>query len=295
MNNQRMPYRPALLAGALLVSLVAPGCVTSPATGERQLVLISRQQEIAMGREAAPELEKELGGRVADEDVQAYVAKVGERVAAKSERPMPYEFHVVDASVPNALALPGGKIYITAGLLRAMESECELAAVLSHEVGHVADRHNVHGLQRQLGVELVAELAASAVGADAAQAARIGTQIAGGMVNLKYSREDEYLADRLGVRYMARAGYNPYGMVALLETLQREAGGGERAAWAEMFRTHPLTSNRIQAARDLVRRRYRDASPEGCDVPDEAFLRMQERLPAPADQATQPAPESETP
>jgi len=289
MNSQPISHLLSLMVGLGLASLLAPGCVTSPATGERQLVLVSREQEIALGREAAPELEAQLGGLVADQDVQSYVAEVGARVAARSERPMPYEFHVVDSPVPNALALPGGKIYITAGLLRAMESECELAAVLGHEIGHVADRHNVQGLQRQLGVQLVAELAGAAVGTDAGAAVRAGAQIAGGMVNLHYSREQEYLADTLGVRYMSQAGYNPYGMVALLETLQREAGGGEGASWTEMFRTHPLTGNRIQAARDVVRRRYPDASPAGCDVPDEAFLRMQQRLgPQPATQS--PAP-----
>jgi len=191
--------------------------------------------------------------------------------------------------VPNALALPGGKIYITAGLLRAMESECELAAVLGHEVGHVADRHNVQGLQRQMGVQLVAELAAAAVGADGGTAARVGTQIVGGMFNLKYSREDEYQADELGVRYMARAGYNPYGMVALLETLQEASGGGEAPGWTEILQTHPLTSNRIEEARRNVRRQHPNASPAGCTVADDAFSRMQQRLgPQPAQEGRAP-------
>ncbi len=265
----------------LMVALVGTmglglaGCGTNPVTGERELMLISTEQEIAMGREAAPQLAEELGGLVPDPTLQQYIQQVGTRVAANSHRPeLDYQFALVRSEQPNALALPGGYIFITQGLFERMGNEAELAAVLGHEVAHVAARHNIQGLQRAMGVQLFAEVLGAVIGGTGGSVAQAGTQIAGGMFNLRYSRSAEYEADLLGMEYLARSNYNPYGMVLLLETLSELGGGG-----VEMLQTHPLTENRIAEVQQVFRQEYPNYSPEeprGFNT--ETFRRMQARL-----------------
>jgi len=270
-----------LMLPAIALALFPAGCSTNPVTGERELILISREQEITMGQEAAPRFEEEFGGRVADETLQSYVQSIGGALAARSDRDMPYEFILVQSGTPNAFALPGGKVFITAGLMSYMTNERQLAAVLGHEVGHVAARHNVKRMQMQMGTALlldIAERAVSGKGQGAQRAKDIG-QIIGAMVNLRYSRDDEYQADKLGVEYMSRAGYNPWGMVELLTVLMNlsEEEGGRLE---EMFRTHPLTSNRIEEARETIEAQpsYEKFSADAPDPHRQRFLRMRRRL-----------------
>ena len=267
-----------MLAAVLVGAAVLGGCSENPATGERQLRLISDQQEIAMGSEAAPEFEQEFMGVVPDAQVQTYVNQVGQRVAAQSEREMPYEFKLLRSDLPNAFALPGGKIYITDGLLQIMGTERELAAVLGHEVGHVAAAHNVQGMQRQMGTSVLAEIAAAAVGGRAGEAAKVATQVTAGMVNLKYSRGDENQADQLGIRYLAKAGYNPWGMVEMLNSLaEASGGGGGGGTLASMFSTHPLTEDRIEKTQETVQREYPQAQRGAAQPNNEAFLQTRQR------------------
>lgn len=225
------------------------GCAVNPVTGQRELVLISQDQEIAMGNEAAPEFEKEFGGRVPNETVQAYVSRVGQRLAGVSDRPMPYTYTLVSSKVPNAFALPGGNIFITAGLMKAMTNERQLAAVLGHETGHVAARHSVQQMQKQMGAQLLVEIASRAgSGEGGTGAAGDVAKIVSSMALLKYSRSDEYQADELGIKYAAKAGYNPWGVVELL-TLLQAMQDAEPGRFQEMFQTHPLSSKRIEQAR----------------------------------------------
>ncbi len=260
---------PLLLA--VLAAAVVPGCSQNPVTGERQLSLIPRQQEVAMGEEAAPQFKEEFGGEVTDPQVQNYVRSVGQRVARVAARDLPYEFTAVRDDTPNAFALPGGKIFITAGLLNRLTNEQQLAAVLAHEVAHADIGHNVQALQRQMGVEVLAQAAGAVIGGTAGEAAAAATKVVGGMRTLSYSRDAEYEADRYGMIYMERAGYNPWGMVELLTVLynlSQQQGG----RLTEMFQTHPLTSNRIERAETQAREdfpRYsRDAaSPQAPRAP----------------------------
>jgi len=228
------------------------GCAVNPVTGQRELVLISQDQEIAMGNEAAPEFEKEFGGRVPNETVQAYVSRVGQRLAGVSDRPMPYTYTLVSSKVPNAFALPGGNIFITAGLMKAMTNERQLAAVLGHETGHVAARHSVQQMQKQMGAQLLVEIASRAgSGEGGTGAAGDVAKIVSSMALLKYSRSDEYQADELGIKYAAQAGYNPWGMVELLQVLN-SLHDKEPGRFDELFQTHPLSSNRIDRARTIL-------------------------------------------
>ena len=268
----------ATLVAALWAAGV--GCVTNPATGQRKLRLISTEQEIALGRQAAPQLELEFGGKLEDEAVQQYVRHIGLRVAAASERrDVPYEYALLADEEPNAFALPGGKIYVTAGLIGMMANERQLAAALGHETGHVAAGHNIDAIQRQLPSAILADLATTAVGGTGGEVVKVATDIAGAMFTLRYSRQDEYQADQLGIRYMSKAGYNPWGMVQLLETLLQEAGPEpDEGPLGRMFRTHPLTSERIQKAREEIRRKHRRQSPDTADPHAGRFRQIQVRV-----------------
>ncbi len=235
-----------------------------------------------MGEEAAPEFEKEFGGRVQDEQLQSYVLAVGGKVAGVSDREMPYEFTLLRSEVPNAFALPGGKIFITAGLMRRMSNERQLAAVLAHETAHVAAKHNVMGLQRQMGAAVLVEIAGRVVGGDKAEAAQAAAKIVAGIGSLHYSREDEYQADEIGIRYMELARYNPWGMVELL-TVLKNLSDSEPGTLGEMLQTHPLSSKRIEEAENIIRsnEEYSLYSPEGSDPARQRFGSMHRRLPLP--------------
>ena len=164
--------RTNLVLSLLLISIVLPvatGCSTNPVTGKRELIAIPRSYEISMGLQAAPEVEKQFGGPVADATLQAYIQMVGKKVADVADRKMPYDFTLLNSEIPNAFALPGGKIFVTAGLMSRMTNERQLAAVLGHEIVHVAALHGVKGMQRGIGASVVVELAAAAAGEDKAR------------------------------------------------------------------------------------------------------------------------------
>jgi len=272
--------RTALLLAAWAIGLAAlAGCSLNPVTGKRELILISREQEIALGADAAPDFEKEFGGKVASEPLQQYIRALGAKIAAVSDRPMPYEYTLLASDVPNAFALPGGKIYITAGLMKAMTNERQLAAVLAHETAHVAARHSVKQMQKQMGAQLLLEIASRAGGADTSTAAADIGKVVATMALLKYSRDDEYQADQVGIEYAARAGYNPWGMVELLHVLlnmqEQEPGRLE-----EMFQTHPLSSKRLEKARAILTGNpaYDRWSPDAPDPGATTFQRMRQAL-----------------
>jgi predicted Zn-dependent protease len=253
MRSLPLPVRNlAALLAALLV--LASGCAVNPVTGQQELVLMSEQQELAMGAEYYPQTTQINNGLVPhDPRLQAYVSRVGQRLAAASHRPdIPWEFNVVNSQQVNAFALPGGKISLTRGLLMNMESEDEMASVLAHEIGHVTARHTVAQYTRQAFVSLaVAGLGIALADSDYRQAGLMAAGLAGGLLMLSYNRDQERQADQLGYEYMVRNGYNPQGQVETFEIFQglqkREPGFIEA-----MLASHPLTSERIGVARRRV-------------------------------------------
>jgi len=245
-----------------IVLLVTVGCVANPVTGKKELA-IPDSYEIALGEQSAPEFEKEFGGVHPNAELQSYVSGVGARVAAVSDRPMPYKYTVLNSDVPNAFALPGGKVYITAGLLKLITNERQLAAVLGHETGHVAAKHNVNALKRQMTAEILLQIATEAAGEQGASAVQIA-QVVNNMASLRYSRDNEYQADELGIRYASRAGYNPWGMVELLTAL-KGTETTQPGLLDEFFLTHPLTDKRIEEARLRIQADHRTADPKAAD------------------------------
>jgi len=216
MIPQRMIQRRSAVAGFMAALLVLAACATNPATGKRQIALISEEQEIAMGREADQQVQQQLG-LYPDQELQAYVNRVGQKLAAASERPnLPWTFRVVDDPVVNAFALPGGHIYVTRGLLTHLTSEAELASVIGHEIGHVTGRHSVEQMSKaQLAqIGLIAGMIVKPELARYGDLATQGLQL----LFLKYSRDDERQADGLGLRYMYQQNYDPREMPAVFST-----------------------------------------------------------------------------
>jgi predicted Zn-dependent protease len=214
---------------------------------------MTTQQEVATGREAARQVETQMG-LVKDPELESYVRAIGNRLAALSPRQeVSYDFHVVDMPEPNAFALPGGHIYVSRGLLALTNSEDELANVIGHEIGHVAAKHHARQQARAQSVGLLSVLgtlaAAALGGAEAAQTAGQLGQLAGTGFLASYSRDQERESDEIGQALAARAGWDPAGMASFLNTLGRETtltSGRERnPSW---FDTHPATPERVQAA-----------------------------------------------
>src|SRR3954466_12619734 len=138
--------RSLLLSAGLAAGLLS--CARNPVTGKSELSLVSESQEIQMGQEASKEVAQSIG-IYNDAKINDYVASIGKRIAAKSERPnLPWEFHVVDDASVNAFALPGGFIYVTRGLMGSINDEAELATVIGHEIGHVTNRHSVQQISK---------------------------------------------------------------------------------------------------------------------------------------------------
>lgn len=226
-------------------------CAVNPVTGQQEIVLMSEPQELAMGAQYYPQTTQMNNGLVPhDQALQSYVSRVGHKLAKLSHRPnIPWEFNVVNSDQVNAFALPGGKISLTRGLLAKMNSEDEMASVLAHEIGHVTARHSVAQYTRGAFISLaVAGAGLALANNDYREAGAMAAGVAGGLLMLSYSRDQERQADELGYEYMVRAGYNPVGQVKTFEIFQ-ELNKSEPGFIAAMLSSHPLTADRIQAAR----------------------------------------------
>lgn len=248
--NSKIPL--SLLPVLACVALTA--CAMNPVTGERELTLVSESQEIALGRENyGPGRQMYGGDYVVDPAVTDYVQSVGQRLAAESDRALPYEFAVVNDGTPNAWALPGGKIAIHRGLLTELDSEAELAAVLGHEIVHSAARHGAQAMER--GLMLQGAVMATSIATDDSeygQLAALGANVAAGLISLKYSRDAEREADAYGTRYMAEAGYDPRAAIALQETFVELSEGNEPGWMAGLFASHPPSQERVENNRQTV-------------------------------------------
>ncbi|MBW6508709.1 MAG: M48 family metalloprotease [Desulfuromonadales bacterium] len=238
----------------MLVLVVLVGCAVNPVTGRKELTLIGEGTELQIGAEQYAPLRQMQGGDYSTQpQITAYVKEIGGRLAAVSDRPLPYEFQVINDSTPNAWALPGGKIAINRGLLTEMQSEAELAAVLGHEIIHAAARHSAQSMQRGMLLQGAVVAAAMAAGnSEYAGLAIGGASLAAGLVSQQYSREAEREADYYGMLYMSRAGYDPSAAVDLQQTFVR-LSEGRQSNWLEgLFASHPPSQERVDANRRTV-------------------------------------------
>ena len=235
----------------LLFVLLLAGCATNPATGRRQLILMSEQEEIQIGRQSDGEIRGQMG-LYDDAELPAYVRGVGQKLLGTSHRPaLPWSFAVVDQPAVNAFAVPGGFIYLTRGILPFLRDEAELAAVLGHEIGHVDARHSAEAYSKQLSAGF--GLAIAGVLAPSTQRLQ-GLAGAGlGVLFLKFGRDAELESDRLGVGYAASAGWDPQGVPGLLSTLARlDAAGGSSRGVPNWALTHPPAADRVERIQEVV-------------------------------------------
>lgn len=240
------------MSGLLFSSLLLSACATNPVTGHQDFVLMSESEEISLGNRYSREIAKQEPA-YRDTALNAYINRVGQKLAAVSHRPgLQYHFQVVDSSDVNAFALPGGYIYITRGLLAYLNSEAELAAVLGHEIGHVTARHSVRQHSASTATSVLGAVVSATTGVR-------GTQdlfnIMGGALLSGYGREHELEADRLGAQYLARAGYDPQAMIKVIGVLKNQELFEQQLAKEEgrkprvyhgLFATHPSNDRRLQ-------------------------------------------------
>ncbi|MGV3592848.1 MAG: M48 family metalloprotease [Gammaproteobacteria bacterium] len=245
-----------LLPSLLALCLVA-GCAVNPVTGRNELNFVSEEQERTIGaQQYGPSQQSQGGEYSADPALSAYVNEVGQRLAAVSDRDLDYEFVVLNNGVPNAWALPGGKIAVNRGLLYELNNEAELAAVLGHEVVHAAARHGAQAMTR--GTLLQGALVVGTIAAATSENSQYTNLIVGGaqvgaqLIATRYGREAERESDAYGIRYMVRAGYDPNAAVSLQETFVRLSEGRE-PGWLEgLFASHPPSQERVDNNRALV-------------------------------------------
>ena len=223
------------------------------------------KQEIALGLQAAPEMAQKYGGEATDPAAQAAVEQLGQELVSRTDAgktPYRYQFHLLaDDSTVNAFALPGGQIFITKGLYKNLKTKGELAGVLAHEVGHVAARHSAQQLAKQklsqglTGAAVIAAYDPNDRNNNTAAMAMLISQV----ISLKFGRNDELEADRLGVRFSQQAGYDPRAMLKVMKILEQLA----KSRTPEFFSTHPNPDNRIKKINDEIVARFPDGVPDG--------------------------------
>ena len=217
--------------------LIFNHCARNPVTGKRQVVLMSEEQEIAMGKEADPQIIAQFG-LYEDSSLQRFIREKGKQMAAISHRPnLDYQFRILNSDVVNAFAVPGGYVYFTRGIMAYFNNEAEFAGVLGHEIGHVAARHSVQQQRNQLLGQL-GIIAGIIINPDLAQFADAASQGLG-LLLLKYGRDAERQSDELGVEYSSKIGYDAHQMAHFFTTLQRQGEASGAAELPTFLSTHP--------------------------------------------------------
>lgn len=269
----------------LIVSLFAllAGCTFNPATNRTQFLLLSTDEEIALGTEAMPTLVDEYGGEIESPQLRAFLTRVGTALLAGIEeqyRDLPWEFTLLDSDVINAFALPGGKVFMSRGLMQHFTHEAEVAGVLGHEIGHVTGQH----VDERISKALLLELGIGALGSttDSVYITE-GAKLFSNGYQLSFGRDQESEADVLGVRYMTTAGYDPAGMLDVLHVLQQAAGASRQP---EFLSTHPHPETRIGTVSELL------AGPYAYTQGNPDFGKFEERYEREAGRLLPPPPEA---
>ena len=258
----------ALVMAAFAVFKYFGSAQVNPVTGEKQhLAGITAQQEIALGLQAAPQMVQQYGGPSQNARLSQLVQAVGQRIVQGSDASKtPYQFKFTlldDEKTVNAFALPGGQIFMTDALANRLKTEGQFAGVLAHEAAHVVAKHGAeHIAKQQLTQGLTGAAVLATYDPNNPSTTRNAAVIAAlsNLVNLKYGREDELEADRLGVRYMSVAGYDPRAMIGVMEVLRGAGGSGRQP---EFFATHPNPENRIQKIQAAIKAELPNGVPAG--------------------------------
>lgn len=240
------------------IPMIALSCaqVEDPLTGRKTLTLLSNEQEIQIGKKYVPQAINENEGQYPDKEVQNYIKKVGYKIADTTPRKVDYQFYIVNSKDINAFALPGGPVFINRGLILTLDNESELAAVIAHELGHINARHHAKFLEKTYGINILLNILAVATANSSYQNLIMQTaQIGAGLLQLKYSRDQENEADALGVRFAYQSGYDPQGLIGVFNKFKSMEQGNRPPEWLS---THPLPETRIKNVSELIRKKYPD-------------------------------------
>jgi beta-barrel assembly-enhancing protease len=250
-----------------LLLLVFFGCAVNPVTGRQELMFVSEEREVSMGREAAPSLNWGFGGEYKDKELENYLGGIINRIWSVSERPnIPYSFHIQNTSLPNAFALPG-YVAITRGLLAELDNEAQFAAIMGHETGHVMARHSAQRISRSILAQTGLGLGGALLGdSKGSEALMVLGSLSTSLILLKYDRSQELEADRLGVAYASKIGYDPREGITAHEKLEiiannylkregRESSSG--GFFNSILSTHPRKEVRV----DEINRMIKDLPP----------------------------------
>lgn len=272
--NGQLNRRDFLWLTSACGGLALTGCAVNPVTGQKQFMMVSEQQEVAMDKQSSPYQFSADYGMVQDASLNQYLQNLGMAMGRASHRPnMPYNFRALNANYINAYAFPGGSIGITRGILVNLDSEAELAALIGHELGHVNARHTAVRMSKSQLIGMGMMLGTVALGKRSESGAQALQQYGGlGAQALiaKYSRDDERQADSLAMEYMVSANYNPKGVIDLMELLL-SLHKGQPDAMSLLFSTHPLGSERYNSAKQLsATAQYATAS--GLSMQRERFM-----------------------
>lgn len=253
--NPRIIMGLLIIAGSVAYYYFGTTKYTNPFTGrEQQLAFAEPEQEIAMGLQSAPMMIREMGGEVPPNHPDSFkVDQVGAKLIATTaakETPYRFDFHLLaDDRTVNAFALPGGQIFITMALFRLLESEDQLAGVLGHEIGHVVGRHSNEQMAKDKLWSGIAQGAGVILSDGQGSGGMQMAQMLGRIVTMKYGRDDELESDALGVRFLIQAGYDPEGLIGVMDILEKSAGGGGQP---EFMSTHPNPGNRREHIREQI-------------------------------------------
>ncbi|MEZ0323056.1 MAG: M48 family metalloprotease [Hydrogenothermaceae bacterium] len=230
--------------------------VEDPLTGQKTLSLISTQQEIEIGRLYIPQAINDNEGLYPDREVQNYIRKVGYRIAEHTPRKVDYQFYLVNSKDVNAFALPGGPVFVNRGLILILDNESELAGVIAHELGHINARHHAKFLEKTYGLNILLNVLAVATSNSQYQNLIMQmAQIGAGLLQLKYSRDQENEADALGVRFTYESGYDPRGLISTFDKFKSMEKESKSVEW---LLTHPLPDTRIKNVSQLINQKYPD-------------------------------------
>lgn len=256
----------------ILVAFLLHSCAVNPVTGKRELMLVSEEQELAMGKQYNPQVVSSMG-LYKDQKLQDFINRKGKEMARISHRPnLPYKFQIVDSPVVNAFAVPGGYVYFTRGIMAHFNSEAEFMGVLGHELGHITARHSVAQQSKKTlysglligGMIAVPEL--QQFGGQAMQ----GLQL----LFLKHGRDDETQSDELGVEYSTKVGYDAKEMADFFQVLKRLQLRDHPEGIPTFLSTHPDPGNRYQAVKHEAAKWQSTLSEKNLRINRESYLRM---------------------
>lgn len=259
------------IAGFMLLGLLlsVASCATNPVSGGPELMLLSEEDEIKLGSQTDREVRSQYGV-YQDAELQAYLDGLCRKLGTLSHRPtLDYRLEILDASVVNAFAVPGGYLYFTRGILGALNNEAELAGVMGHEIGHVAARHSAQQYSRAQLAQFGLVLGGLFLGDLASGLAQFGV----GMLFLSFSRDNERQADALGVEYASKAGYDAAELARFFETLERMNPSSDRTGLPSWFSTHPSPADREAAVRSMAKEWQQQLGLKQAKVNREAYLR----------------------